>query len=93
MKKKPLSDTTGEVRELTREDLKEFRPANETLPPGLNAMLPKRKPGQRGPQKNLTKDQITLRLDHDVVEHFKATGSGWQSRINSTLREAMKKPR
>ena len=91
MKKKSLTDKTGEVRELTRADLKGFQPASDTLPAELNAMLPKRKPGQRGPQKKTTKDQITLRLDHDVVEHFKATGQGWQSRINAALREAMKK--
>ena len=91
MKKKPLTDRMGAVRELTRDDLKRFRPASECLPPNLAALLPKRKPGQRGPQKEPTKDQITLRLDHDVVEHFKATGAGWQTRMNAALRAAIKK--
>ncbi len=91
MKKKPLTNQSGEVRPLTREDMKDFRPAAEALPSDLAATLPKRKPGQRGPQKRPIKDQVTLRLDHDVVEHFKATGQGWQSRINATLREAIGK--
>ncbi len=91
MKKKPLTNKSGEVRELTREDLKKFRSAPEALPAELNALLPKRKPGRRGPQKKPTKDQITLRIDHDVVEHFKGKGKGWQSRINAALRKAMKK--
>lgn len=91
MTKKPLSDKAGEVRELTREDFKQFRPAAEALPANLAALLPKRKPGQRGPQKHPTKDQVTLRLDHDVVEYFKATGDGWQTRINAALREAIDK--
>lgn len=91
MKKKPLTNQSGEVRPLTQEDMKEFRPAAEVLPSDLVSILPKRNPGQRGPQKQPTKDQVTLRLDHDVVEHFKATGQGWQSRINATLREAIGK--
>lgn len=91
MKKKPLTDKNGEVRELTQSDIEGFRPAHETLPPELVAVLPKRKPGQRGPQKGPTKDQVTLRLDHDVVEHFKAGGPGWQSRINEALRKSLSK--
>jgi len=44
--------------------------------------------GERGPQKAPTKQQVTLRLDRDVVERFRSTGSGWQSRINEVLRKA-----
>ena len=36
-----------------------------------------------------TKTQITLRLDVDVVDKFKASGDGWQTRINAVLRDAM----
>jgi uncharacterized protein (DUF4415 family) len=32
------------------------------------------------------KHQITLRLDQDIVERFRAGGAGWQSRINDALR-------
>lgn len=35
------------------------------------------------------KKQITLRLDPDVIEKFRATGKGWQSRINAELRKAL----
>ena len=52
------------------------------------AALSKRKPGERGPQKTPTKQQVTLRLDRDVVERFRSTGPGWQSRINNALRKA-----
>ena len=34
------------------------------------------------------KKLLTLRLDPDVIEHFKATGEGWQTRINEALRKA-----
>jgi len=33
-----------------------------------------------------SKTQITLRLDTDVLEKFKASGDGWQIRINDVLR-------
>ena len=34
------------------------------------------------------KQQVTLRLDQDVLEHFQAGGPGWQDRINEALRKA-----
>jgi uncharacterized protein (DUF4415 family) len=42
----------------------------------------------RPPSEN-PKKQITLRLDPDVIEGFRATGKGWQSRVNKALREAL----
>jgi uncharacterized protein (DUF4415 family) len=35
------------------------------------------------------KRQVTLRLDPDVIEKFRATGKGWQSRINAELRKVL----
>ena len=43
----------------------------------------------RGPQKRPTKRLISLRLDPDVIEHFRSRGPGWQARINATLRKAV----
>ena len=34
------------------------------------------------------KRRVTIMLDPDVLEHFKATGKGWQTRINAALRKA-----
>ena len=85
--KKPMIDKDGEVRELTAADLKKFRPASEVLPAELQAKIGMR---QRGPQKDPTKERITIRLSTSVVEHFRATGPGWQSRIDSALRDWLK---
>jgi len=52
------------------------------------AHLSKRRRGERGAQKAPTKRLVTLRLDRDVVDRFRSTGPGWQSRINDTLRKA-----
>ena len=45
-----------------------------------------RRPGQRGPQKAPTKQQVTLRLDRDLLAHFRRRGRGWQTRLNDTLK-------
>ena len=87
MRMKPLTDKSGEVRELTREDMKRFRPAAEVLPQELLAVLPKRKPGQRGAQKRPTKEPVTVRYSRDVLEYFRSTGPGWQARIDAALKE------
>lgn len=63
----------------------------DDMPPQLQAAIlaafPRTK--LRGKQKAPTKAQVTLRLDRDIVDHFRATGEGWQSRINAALREAV----
>jgi uncharacterized protein (DUF4415 family) len=85
----PLVDDDGEVRELTAEDFKHFRPMREVFPDIVEAF--ERARGQRGPQKTPTKERIGLRLDAAVVEHFRATGPGWQSRINAILAEHVRR--
>jgi uncharacterized protein (DUF4415 family) len=87
MSRKPLTDKSGEVRELTREDIRAMRPAVEVLPPKLLAILPKRKPGQRGPQRAPVKKKISLRVDAEVLAYYKATGPGWQGRVNEALKK------
>ena len=34
------------------------------------------------------KQQVTLRIDQDVLEYFQEGGAGWQDRINAALRKA-----
>ena len=73
-------------RELTKADFAKARPFSEVFP-DLSASIRK----GRGPNKLPTKKLISLRLSPDVVEHFKSTGKGWQSRIDETLRKAVKR--
>src|SRR5579872_2198591 len=48
-------------------------------------------PVSRGrPKSKATKRAVSLRLDPDVVAHFRRGGRGWQSRINAALRKAAK---
>lgn len=46
-------------------------------------------PVRRGrPKAEKRKALLSVRLDEDVIAHFRATGAGWQSRINDALRKA-----
>ena len=47
------------------------------------AELPAEKPAVPG-----AKEQVTLRIDRDVLDFFQAEGPGWQERINQALRKA-----
>lgn len=73
-----LVDEDGEVAELTDDWF-----GGATLHEGG---LVKRRPGERGPGKRPAKRSVTLRLDPDVIEKFRALGPGWQARINEALK-------
>lgn len=80
--RKPLTDRDGEVRELVQADLAKAV-AFKDLPASLQAKL--RKP--RGPQVAPKKERITIRLSQEVVDRFRATGPGWQARMDLALQE------
>jgi uncharacterized protein (DUF4415 family) len=47
--------------------------------------------GKRGLQKAPKKMLVSIRLSPDVIDHFKSGGPGWQTRIDSMLRQAIRK--
>jgi uncharacterized protein (DUF4415 family) len=42
------------------------------------------------PRASVVRQRITIRLEHDVVQQFKASGPGWQTRMNSALVDWLK---
>lgn len=66
----------------TAEDFARAKPASE-LPDHIRAAFPR----TRGRQKAATKVPVSIRLSPEVIEHFKAGGPGWQSRIDEALRK------
>ena len=46
-----------------------------------------RHPGQRGPGKKARKVLLSVRYSPEVVEYFKSTGDGWQTRMDDALKE------
>ena len=73
-------DEHGEVADLSRLDQAEFKPFS-SLPTSLQTKLRGR------PKAAVTKERITIRLSPDVIQTFRASGEGWQTRIDAALRE------
>ncbi len=66
--------------EWAEEDFKRAVPLSG-LPESLQAKLRGR------PKAVVTKERITIRLSHDVLARFRASGDGWQTRIDSALKD------
>jgi uncharacterized protein (DUF4415 family) len=66
---------------------KDFAAAKRVEDVAELAHLSKRRRGERGPQKTPTKEAVKLRLDPDVLAHYRRTGPGWQTRMNDDLRK------
>ena len=82
---KAMIDADGEVRELTAAELARFRPVKDVLPKTLLAKL-----NVRGAQKAPIKERITIRLSPEVVQGFRDTGDGWQTRVDAALKDWLK---
>jgi len=79
-----------EAYEVTDEGFAKMRPASEVLPEVVAAYQAgtlKRKRGERGRQKSPTKKPIYIRFSPEVVDYFRATGKGWQTRMDEALKE------
>ncbi|MBP7704584.1 MAG: BrnA antitoxin family protein [Caulobacter sp.] len=68
--------------EATDEQLAQAKPFAEAFPALADSI---RKGGR--PRAERPKLAVSIRLDQDVVERFKAAGPGWQSRMNDALRK------
>ena len=68
--------------ELGQDWFQRARPATEVVP-----QVVERWRRTRGKQKAPTKEAISIRLDQDVLAYYRASGRGWQSRINEALRK------
>ncbi len=70
---------------LDEETLTRMRPAREVVPDIVKAAAKMGRPKSEYP-----KEAVKLRIDHDILAHYRATGSGWQTRINNDLRRTAK---
>lgn len=86
MNKRPNPELIDEDNpEWTAQDFARAVPFDR-LAPSLRAKLARK----RGPQKEPIKERITIRLSRDVVEQFRATGDGWQTRVDAALKDWLK---
>jgi uncharacterized protein (DUF4415 family) len=82
---KDLRDVSDNPK-LTKADFARAKPFAEVFP-DLAASMRK----GRGPNKAPTKRPVSLRLSPEVIEHFKSSGRGWQSRIDEVLLKVVKR--
>jgi uncharacterized protein (DUF4415 family) len=82
----------ADAPELTPEWFAKARPASEVLPGlfGEAAAKTMLKPKRGRPVSATPKEHINIRLDADIVDAFKNSGTGWQTRLNNALREWLK---
>lgn len=72
-------DTDPDNPELTREEIRSMRPYRDVM-----AEYERKRVGR--PPKEMPKVSVTIRYDADVLERFRSTGDGWQTRMNDALR-------
>jgi uncharacterized protein (DUF4415 family) len=83
-------------REWTEDDFAKARPFAEACPELAESILRERpdlaetmKRARGRPRVASPRQQVSIRLDPDVLAKLKATGPGWQTRINDILRKAV----
>ena len=68
----------------TDEQAAQAKPFSEALPELFESI----KRGRGRPVMDKPKQVVSIRLDQDVIRKFKATGKGWQAKINEVLKNA-----
>ncbi len=71
--------------EWSEEDFKRARPVSGVFPDLAAYSLSRKRGAQKRPRKVL----VSLRLEREVVDRLRASGPGWQSRVNDMLRKAV----
>ena len=91
-RKHPSTSIDDENPEWTAKDFARAKPASEILPRlvGAAAAAEMLRPKRGRPVSANPKAQVNLRLDPDVVAAFRATGRGWQTRLNAALKDWLK---
>ena len=79
--------------ELTPEWFAKARPARDVLPGlvGEKSAEQLLAPRRGRPPLDRPKEHVNIRLDADIVQAFKSKGPGWQTRVNSALREWLRR--
>ena len=83
MKKKPNPELIDDENPEWTDEMFKQSVRLDALPPSLQAKLRGR------PKAAVTKEAVKVRLDADVLKVLRASGDGWQTRINDTLRACL----
>ena len=80
-------EADADARQLGSTWHREAKAASELFPPATYAGLVALKRPRGRPKAEQTKVFTAIRLDADLLAAFKATGKGWQTRVNAALRQ------
>jgi uncharacterized protein (DUF4415 family) len=82
----------NDAPEATEEWFAKARPAKDVLADLMGADVAKEmlKPKRGRPPVSRPKEHVNIRLDADILDAFKDRGAGWQTRINTALRDWLK---
>jgi uncharacterized protein (DUF4415 family) len=83
---KPLTNKQGKVRELTEEDFLSAVPLAEVFPE-LSSFSLKRMRGR--PKSDSPKKLQSFKLSGDLIDKIRASGKGYNTRVEQVLREAV----
>jgi uncharacterized protein (DUF4415 family) len=84
MSKKPNPELIDEENPEWTDEMVKQSVRFSALPDSLQAKLRGR------PKAAVTKERITIRLSQEVVERFRASGDGWQTRMDAALKDWLK---
>ena len=76
-----------DARELDADWFKRARPAREVMPPEFFEAFAELRRQRGRPPLETPKVATAIRFDADVLAGLRATGKGWQTRVNDTMRE------
>jgi uncharacterized protein (DUF4415 family) len=90
-----IAAAPGKHRPLTAKEKKQWDNAVVVDGGGYKAVraavAAKRKQGERGPQRSATKQLVSVRYSPEVLTYFKASGAGWQTRMDDALKQWVSK--
>lgn len=90
MSRKPNPELVDDdAPELTAPWFEKAKPASKVLPRlvGKSSAADLLTPRRGRPPLDNPKEHVNIRLDADIVQAFKSKGPGWQTRLNSALRQ------
>jgi uncharacterized protein (DUF4415 family) len=85
--KTPLQASDNDNPAWTSDDFAKARPAHEVLPDLFSKKRSESLLSRGRPKSDVTKVRVGIRLSPEVLNHFKASGDGWQTRIDAALRQ------
>jgi uncharacterized protein (DUF4415 family) len=94
MPRKPNPELAdADTPELSADWFAQAQPASKVLPRliGKKNAAELLTPKRGRPRIENPKEHLNIRLDADIVRAFKSKGPGWQTRVNSALREWLRK--